>query len=537
MARPVVGNPFEGQIGTVAPTARPVDIYERGVVKQSPFEALSRTLSNLEQRAVPALQREEARRAENEFQEGQRLYQENRIAIGEAVKNGLIDEGESPYLRKGYRISQMNTMGMRYTAELESALENQKLYTNGNPERIEQFIETFQSKFIENNGMSTFSAAEVSEHFGTTAAKTEEIFRQTWRKRHVAWQREQNYKAFQREVAEATVALFKPEMTIDERQAAMGTFATWLEDKAASASTDGMDNQNVINTILQGVGIVVQKTGQTDILDVFKSTNFGTGAAASSLAVQSKLLSIEATAIRIENANAAAADRELEDSYEVVRATTRSLLDDFTTTPNPENRANVEDAIATLMATPDDNNTKLGTLIRTQLNAYDQAEITGGRNKTAETEIRIERSLQAAQTFDEMSSLLATAARNGELTPADVTAKINKWRNHFDPANDAQFNLDFFTTSTPEGHAISQLQTLIKGNPEDFSNLSYRRSIDETNRLRQAIREGVKLFEEINGRSPITRERDEISQNAMKIIVDRLVDDEILDDYKKVDKP
>lgn len=533
MARPVVGNPFDGQIGTVAPTARPVDIYERSVVKKSPFEALSRTLSNLEQRAVPALQREEARRAENEFQEGQRLYQENRIAIGEAVKNGLIDEGESPYLRKGYRISQMNTMSMRYTAELESALERQRLYTSGNPERIEQFIQTFQKKFIENNGMSTFSAAEVSEHFGTTATKSEEIFRQTWRKKHVAWQREQNYKAFQREVAEATVALFKPEMTIDERQAAMGTFATWLEGKAASASTDGMDNKNVINTILQGVGIVVQKTGQTDILDVFKSTNFGTGAAASSLAVQSQLLAIESKAIQIENRMAAAADRELEDSYEAVRSTSRAILDAFQQTPTPDNRTALNEAIGTLLVTPSDENTRLANQLRATLTAHDKAELNGGVNKTAETELRINGALMDALTIEDVTSLLQSAADNGELTPTDVTTKMNMWRREFDPALDPTFSLDFFTKSTAEGNAVAQLGRVILGNDQDWTAQKYMRSLEETRRLRNAIRAGVQLFIETKGRPPSSAERDEISSNATQPIIDRLISQGVLEDYNE----
>lgn len=528
MARPVVGNPFDGQIGTVAPTARPVDTYERGVVKKSPFDALSRTLSNLEKKAVPALQAEEARRAENEFQEGQRLYQENRIAIGEAVKNGLIDEGESPYLRKGYRISQMNTMSMRYTAELESALEKQKLYTTGNPERIEQFIKTFQGKFIENNGMSTFSAAEVSEHFGTTATKSEEIFRQTWRNKHVAWQRAQNYAAFQNEVAEATVALFKPDMSDEERKNAMGTFSTWLEGKSASASIDGMNNKKVIDTILTGVGIVVEKTGQTDILDVFNSTNFGTGAAASSLSVQSKLLDIEAKAIRIETAKAVADENELNQAYEGVRATSRSLIDDYTSAPTPENRVAVQDAINTLMQTPDDKNTVLATALRKQLDTYDQAELNGGVNKTADTEIRIEAALEAAQTFEDVASLLQSAANNGELTPSDVTTKINKWRTQFDPANDAAFGLNFTTTSTIEGQAITNLRTIIRGNNLDFDEQSSLRSRVQEKNLRGRIRSGVQLFIEQNGRTPFDHEIDDITYNAQQIIIDRLIGQGIL---------
>ena len=74
MARPIVGNPFDNQIPTVAPTARPVDIYEKGVIKKSPFEALANSLTNLERKATPIFKAEEQRLAEKEFAAGQQLY-------------------------------------------------------------------------------------------------------------------------------------------------------------------------------------------------------------------------------------------------------------------------------------------------------------------------------------------------------------------------------------------------------------------------------------------------------------------------------
>lgn len=529
MARPVVGNPFDGQIGTVAPTARAVDTYVRGVVKSSPFEALSNTLSNLEKKATPALKREVERRATNEFKEGQALYNSNRIAIGEAVKKGLIDEGESPYLRKGYRIAQMNTMGMRYTSELESALERQKLYTSGDPERIDKFVTQFQEKFIANNGMSGFAAAELSEHFGLGAAKSNEVFRQAWKQKHVSWQRAQNYAAFEREVAEATISLFKPDMSDDERKAAMGSFSTWLEAKGAAASTDGMNNGKVLDTILQGVGIAVQQTGQTDILEVFKSTKFGTGAAARSLKVQSKLLAIEAKAIQIENANAAAAEKELNTAYETARATTRSISDDYLTDPSPENRTRLTDAIDTLMQTPDDDNTRLAAAMRTQLRTADVASLNGGLNKTSDTEIRTESALMVAQTFEEVTRILEIAANNGELTPADVTKKMDKWRSQYDPALDAAAGLNFNTTSSVEGSAVRELSQIIRGNEFDYNEQKSQRARVEAHKLRQQIRLGVQLFQETNNRFPTDLELEQMSYNAQQIILDRLLEREVLE--------
>ena len=191
MARPVVGNPFDNQIPTTSPVATPVDTFVRGVEKRSSMAGIAETLNRFSRKAAPALQRLEQQAAEKELLEGQRLYQENRVAIGEAVKSGLIEEGASPYLRKGYRISQMNTLATRYAEELETNLITQKLYTSGDPERIESYTQKFQEDFVNANGMADFTDSEMAEYFGLSAGKADEAFRSAWRSKHVAWQKEQ----------------------------------------------------------------------------------------------------------------------------------------------------------------------------------------------------------------------------------------------------------------------------------------------------------------------------------------------------------
>ena len=201
MARPIVGNPFDNQIPTVAPTARPVDIYEKGVIKKSPFEALANSLTNLERKATPIFQAEEKRRAEEEFAQGQELYAKTRKSIGDAVKAGVIDEGASPYLRKGYRIANLNVLSARYAAELNEALIANKLYTNGNPAAIEQFTEKFYDDFQQKHGFDGFATTEVADYFLASASKANEAFRESWRTKHLAYQKDQNYLAFQMRLA------------------------------------------------------------------------------------------------------------------------------------------------------------------------------------------------------------------------------------------------------------------------------------------------------------------------------------------------
>ena len=531
MARQVVGNPFENQIGTVSPTATPVDIYERGVVKRSSFEALANTLSNLEQKAKPILERERQRLAQKEFAEGQRLYEKNRIALGEAVKSGLIEEGESPYLRKGYRASQMNTMAMRYTAELEAALDRQKLYTNNDPARIEKFIAKFQGDFMKSNGMDEFADHEVSEYFGQQANKGNELFRASWRQKHVAWQREQNYKAFEAEVAETTINLFRPDMDEEETAVAMSSFKEWLEGRAASANIDGMKNEDVLNTILTGVGLAVEQTGDTSILEVFESTKFGTAAASKSLKVQAKILDIEQRAITLENQRAAREEKQLQKDLEFNRSIPRARAEEFFTAEvqTPELRAAYEESLRVLMDAPDDATQSLAISMRKDLESFEKAELNGGLNKTAESELTLDKLLREATTYERASNIISDFAEDGKITPNDVTAKLSLWRNSYDPANDTKFGLDFFTTSTPEGQAAALLFQTIKGNELDFSSQSMIRATRERGNFRVAVRSGIATLKEKLGRDPLEHEVDELVMNISVIFQERLIKQGVLE--------
>ena len=531
MARTVVGNPFDNQIGTVSATATPVDIYKRGVVKRSPFEALANTLSNLEQKASPILERERQRLAQKEFAEGSRLYEENRIALGEAVKSGLIEEGESPYLKKGYRASQMSTMAIRYSSELEAALERQKLYTSDDPARIEKFIAKFQGDFMKSNGMDEFADHEVSEYFGQAANKGNELFRQSWRNKHVAWQREQNYKAFEAEVAETTINLFRPDMDEEETAVAMASFTKWLEGRAANAKIDGMKNEDVLNTILTGVGLAVEQTGDTDILDVFKSTKFGTAAASKSLKVQATILDIERRSIALDNQKQAQAEKELNEILEFNRSVARAKAEEFFTADvqTPELRAAYEKSMQDLMATPDDATQNVAIAMRRDLESWDKAEQFGGQNKDAQSELRLDKLLRMATTYDQASQLINDFAEEGKLTSNDVTSKLSLWRTSYDPANDEKWGLNFYTTSTPEGQAAAQLRQNIRGNELDFSDQKMTRAIREESKFRLAVRAGVAKFQADNGRPPMEHEVDQLVMNMIETFQDRLMRERVLE--------
>ena len=177
MARQVIGNPFANQIPTVSATAQPVETYTPAVLQKGNLESLSALLTSLETKATTVLEAAEERKAKAEYAEGVELYNTTRVAIGDAVRDGIIAEGDSPYLRKGYRISHLNAMSARYAEELNDALEQKKLYTNGNPDSIDKFTTQFYENFQQDNGFAGHSDVEVAEYFSTTASKANEAFR------------------------------------------------------------------------------------------------------------------------------------------------------------------------------------------------------------------------------------------------------------------------------------------------------------------------------------------------------------------------
>ena len=277
MARPIVGNPFENQIPTVSPTASPVDIYVRPNEKSSPFAALADSLSRLERKALPIFAAEEKRRAEAEFAEGQELYAKTRKSIGEAVKAGIIKEGESPYLRKGYRVANLNILSARYAAELNEALVAQKLYTNGNPAAIEEFTQQFYEGFQEKYDFDGFGTTEVADYFLSTASKANEAFRESWKSKHLTYQKEQNYLAFQNEVGSYINSSFLETDSPEVRAVKMSNLGKWVTNKAKEAAVDGMDMSKINKNIIDSVVLSAYEMNDEGILDVLDTIATGTG--------------------------------------------------------------------------------------------------------------------------------------------------------------------------------------------------------------------------------------------------------------------
>ena len=450
MARPVVGNPFDGQIGTVAPTARAVDTYERGVVKKSPFEALSNTLSNLEKKAIPALQREQARRAEAEYAAGVELYNENRVAIGQAVKDGVIAEGESPYLRKGYRISHINSMSARYADELQNALISKKLYTNGNVAAIEAFTDKFYDEFQTKNGMNEYRDVEVAEFFSPQAAKANETFRASWKAKHITWQAAANYAAWSNEVSEYTATLFKDDDTPELREKKQVQLGQWLTQKVAEADVDGMNRAKVSQAVVDSVIMSAYENDDLEMLDILDNVVTGTGPMSGSLATRKAMYEAEGKiATNLAKQQKAAADKlEAANKRTMEQVTgmvvTNALRD--RNSPDEETRIKAQEvitkALTDLTILSQRGVAGAAAQLRTMTKFIDYNETARldeiPATRTAETFGIASRDIRNITKYTDVLDYLIEQKIAGNITEADETKLLTQWEKYVVNTEDAR---------------------------------------------------------------------------------------------------
>ena len=468
MARPVVGNPFDNQIPTTSPVATPVDTFVRGVEKRSSMAGIAETLDRFSRKAAPALQRLEQQAAEKELLEGQRLYQENRVAIGEAVKSGLIEEGASPYLRKGYRISQMNTLATRYAEELETNLITQKLYTSGDPERIESYTQKFQEDFVNANGMADFTDSEMAEYFGLSAGKADEAFRSAWRSKHVAWQKEQQYKAFESEVATVVQTLIRPDMTDAEQDSAYAKAADWLQSQAKLRNLDGQDNKRVLDSMVSGILFAATQNQDPELLDVLLRTQIGTDVIGKSVSRMKQVFDTKVTIARLQEAESRRISTELTAEHEALAGEVSAAVFANIHSSNYD-PIFVNTQIARLTATKDE------TLVNEAITLMNYQNAT---NKLVNS------SLFTPELFADADAMMATqTTRSGAMEAAlnfvqqndlgtqDLDKLMSEWEQNYKPSGD-QYGLKFNSGSTPEGALISRLREVSYGSEfsEDYAN-------------------------------------------------------------------
>lgn len=289
MARQVVGNPFENQIPVVSATAQVVDTYVSPENQENPFEQLSQSLDKLGQKKKQIDAVETKRREEEELAEGRELYNKTRLEFGDAVRKGLVQEGESPFIRRGYRTGRLSSLSMQYSAQLNSNLKRDKLFVNSNPDVINQYIADFSDKFRKDNNISdNYNSVEIEEFFSPNARRANAQFTQNWMNENVDYMSLEVYNAFAEDVATLTYGTVDPMLSDEVRKENAFNLQAQLQDKLDQANLDGLDNKKISDKMGDSLRTVALQTLDSTPLRIMEGIKTGTGSLAGTIENQEK---------------------------------------------------------------------------------------------------------------------------------------------------------------------------------------------------------------------------------------------------------
>ena len=243
------------------PAAAPVDTYARPAEPvQSRGAALVQALSSLDEAFSPTLDREIKRAAEMETAEGQELFEKNRKDFATAVREGLIPHGASPFVRRGYRKSQLHVAGANYAIELSRALDDSGLERTSDPQAVESFIADFNRGYEERNGISAMPTKDVAEFYRPMVVRANDSFRNEWATRNITYTSTQRVKSTEDEIKTA-ISLSKIEGPPPVVHAALSEFTGWLGNKAKELYEEGLDSETISNSIISTVTDAATKAG------------------------------------------------------------------------------------------------------------------------------------------------------------------------------------------------------------------------------------------------------------------------------------
>lgn len=437
MARVVVGNPFEGQIPTVSATAQPVDTFVQGVARRNPFESLATTLQNFSKKANPVIKDIEKRRANEEYAEGLRLYNETRKSVGEAVKSGVISESDSPYLRKGYRIGHLNVLAARYTSDLQRDLDAKKLFHKGDPNRISEYVDDYYTQFTKDNPLDGFIEKEVAENFSSHVLKANEAFRTSWLDKHRTYADGEIYNGVSDTINAYTVSSYEDADTPQELGAANLRMKTWLENSIKGWEADGLNRTKLNKLVVDSIVMSAIESENSDILDLLSEVKLGTGSAGSTAYARKEIEKAEeAIASDISTRETAQAKRQkaiLDKELAIVEADgNQAVIEYFNGGLKEEDADKFNDAMGRLRGLSDAGSKEAAGLMASmykfwdgQLRDYnarakDNAELTS--SELREVYGRVENINNAQAMYDILAD--ETDSDGKSLSPSQMTALL-----------------------------------------------------------------------------------------------------------------
>lgn len=275
-SRQKVGDPLSVHSRNVSSVeARAVDTYVRPAApKKSKADLLLGALAEANPAFGGVVGHYRDKAIDRETAEGKELYEDNRVAFGEAVRSGKIPAGASPFVRQGYRKSRINVLGAQYNIELQRALEHSNIEAEEDPQAVEAFIRDFDAEFTQVNGIGDLPANEISEIFRPLTDNSQNRFRNQQADRNIAFVEEQRTRSFEQELY---MAVSQGRFTGPPGSASADakSLGDWLQLRANEMWEEGISHEVIERSILTTVGEVALQNGSLSTASLLDGISVG----------------------------------------------------------------------------------------------------------------------------------------------------------------------------------------------------------------------------------------------------------------------
>lgn len=268
---------------------RPDDLYS------NPWMQLSRALAGFDKPLSELHQKQQEKEIEKSLAEGDTLFTNsaidpttgNRLAWKEYVEKNPDAAGLNPWVRKGYEMARMRSLGLDFKAQLQDAYSKNGLMNETDQAKVSQFIDQFERDFRKKHGLDDYDDKVIlAENFTKEALEG----RAAILNRHVKDFAEENLKRVTQEFTQLTSKQLSsivdnPNVNFSDPDVREQVIIPQLQEAiqriSQEAASYGVLNSDVPGIIFRALAAEATERGYEnggrELLEIVKNLDFGQG--------------------------------------------------------------------------------------------------------------------------------------------------------------------------------------------------------------------------------------------------------------------
>ena len=268
---------------------RPDDLYS------NPWMQLSKALAGFDQPLSELHRKQQEKEIEKSLAEGDTMFTNsevdpttgNRLAWKEYVEKNPAAAGLNPWVRKGYEMARMRSLGLDFKAQLQDAYSKNGLMNETDQAKVSQFIDQFERDFRKKHGLDDYDDKVIlAENFTKEALEA----RAAILNRHVKDFAEENLKRVTQEFTQLTSKQLSsivdnPNVNFSDPDVREQVIIPQLQEAiqriSQEAASYGVLNSDVPGIIFRALAAEATERGYEnggrELLEIAKNLDFGAG--------------------------------------------------------------------------------------------------------------------------------------------------------------------------------------------------------------------------------------------------------------------